>query len=656
MGRELKLDQQKANDLKRLAAERLNANLVSYGNEPTSDQRTALDEIISHYVDIGIGEISGRYAFALPTGLGKTQSIIAFISALSELGYDDISVAVCTSKIEALCDLKRALERQGVSPDSIGLVHSYKYEDSIAKAYLSGEHELPPLYASLPSTDVNTIGGRQFLLLTHQRVKGKYGIDRFNVYKGQPRDLFIWDESLIVSDTFTFDADEMDASLAFFETREKGRTEVRQEAVIYLREGIDMIKTEIRRQQEGRHENVKPRVIRFSPLESHEIGDYKDSLGEEEVAEPLKGLLDVSQESLRVLTNVEQRGGVLTYNLVVPKELTNMVILDASHNIRELANMDDTIKAVDLNKDLVSYENVTVNQLRYPSGRASMKKEFKKRSRQRKITKEIASVIKSIPDNEGILIFVFKEKFDVDYKDILLKDLRKYGIDTEKQIKVTIGDSVCLKPRFVILTWGNETSLSQHSYCCNVILAGVLHRSHLDIGSAIVGQKQDLTMPLNSRDIRRVLQSEVVHCVYQAMSRGSCRVIVGSKTKPMNVWLIHSRDIRHLISEVMPALNWRDWEGRYLKPIVEPKTKPLSVTISEQIDQYTLKGLAKVSIKRLKQDLRVTDIAPRTFFRALDMSLKNTDWERIGRSIERTFVLLFGNRQEDSLKSYLVCT
>lgn len=656
MTKERKLNQQEAYKLKRLAAEKLNENLVGYGNEPTSDQQAALNEIISYCVDISIGCMSGRYAFALPTGLGKTQSIIAFITALNELGHDHISVAVCASKVEALCDLKKALEAKGVSSEKIAIVHSYKYDTEIAKAYRNGEQELPPQYASLPSSEASTIGDTQFLLLTHQRVKGRYGIKKFNIYHSQPRDLFIWDESLIVSDTFAFDANELESTLAYFDKRDKGKTDVRKKAIVYLKEALRTISEEMKRQQEDRQGNIKPKSIRLPTLDSHQINDFKYSLGQTEVAEPLKGLLDVSQEELRVLANVEQGGGVLTFNVVVPKELKNMVILDASHNIRELVNMDDTIKAVDLNKDLVSYENVTVNQLRYPSGRGSMKKEFSKKPSQRVIVKEIASVITCIPKNEGVLIFVFKEKARVDYKGILLNDLQKLGIEIKSQIDVKIGDTMHRKPRFVILTWGNETSLSQYSYCSNVIFAGVLHRSHLDIGSAMVGQKQDLTMQLNNRDIRRVEQSEIVHCVYQAMSRGSCRVIVGSKTRPMNVWLIHTGEIQHLISEVMPGLHWKQWKGSYLKHTVEQKVKPLSETISKQLDLYALQGLAEVSTNRLKKDLTLTTTPPSTFFRALDLSLGGTEWKRMGRSIVRPFEYFFGNPQGDSLQSSIACS
>lgn len=657
MTKELKLNQQEAYKLKNLAAEKLKANLVGYGNEPTSDQQAALNEIISYYVDISIGCMSGRYAFALPTGLGKTQSIIAFITAVNELGYDHISAAVCASKVEALCDLKKALEAKGVSPEKIAIVHSYKYDPEIAKAYRNGEQELPPQYASMPSSETSTIGDRQFLLLTHQRVKGKYGIRECNIYKGEPRDLFIWDESLIVSNTFTFDANEMKSSVAYFEDRDRGRTPVRQEAVAYLKGCYDIISEEMERQKNDKEGDIRPKVIRFPPLDSLQVNDYKDSLGDGDnkgVSETLKGVLDISQEELRVLTNVEQKGGVLKFDLVVPRELENMVVLDASYNIRELANMDETVNAVDLNKDLVSYENVTVKQLRLPSGRKSMEREFK--SAQRASTREIAFVIKSIPDNEGILFFVFKTKGKTDFKGTLLRDLQKYGIDTKCQIKVKIGDTMTFKPRFVALTWGNETSLSQYSYCSNVFFIGVLHRSHLDIGAAIVGQKQDLTMQLTSRDIRRVIQSENVHCVYQAMSRGSCRVIVGSKTKPMNVWLIHSGDIRHLISEVMPGLNWEEWKGSYLKHTVELKVKPMSETISKQLNLYTLKGLTKLSTNQIKKDLSLTGTPPRTFYRALDLALENTEWERKGRSIVKPFEYLFGNQQEASLQSSVVCS
>src|SRR5438552_100884 len=66
---------------------------------------------------------AGGTVLALPTGMGKTSAIAAFVAALHRLDIG-VAVAVAASKVEALCDLKRKLVRLGVAEAKVGLKHS----------------------------------------------------------------------------------------------------------------------------------------------------------------------------------------------------------------------------------------------------------------------------------------------------------------------------------------------------------------------------------------------------------------------------------------------------------------------------------------------------------------------------------------------------
>ena len=119
---------------------KLIGNLNRYGNNVSNRQTKALKEILTAYTEMASGQMKGRYAFPLGTGLGKTQSIVAWLSAANEIGLlDDISVAVSASKIEALCELKRDLIENGIPKHMIGLIHSYKYSEIKAEEYLDDE-------------------------------------------------------------------------------------------------------------------------------------------------------------------------------------------------------------------------------------------------------------------------------------------------------------------------------------------------------------------------------------------------------------------------------------------------------------------------------------------------------------------------------------
>ena len=643
MNSSLKLAEEERECLNKTALSKLDQILRRYGNNVSEPHRQALAAIQCKFTDISSGIESCRYAFPLPPGAGKTCSVIAWLATLYEHGHSHTGVIVCTSKVEALCEIKRSLVKDhGVPEEIIGLIHSYKYDPKIAQESIQGVRELPHGYASEPATEKGE--ERQFLFLTHQRVKGACDIEKFNTYQGNARDLVIWDESLIASESFAIRDDLIESAIGQLRPLRLGKTPTRDKALDYLDECLGEVKKAIKSQREDLE--GKPRLVKFPYLSGSQIEEFKASLGDDEAVQPLKSLLDISQEDLRVLLDIEQGGGgVITYNTLVPKELENIVILDASHIIRDLVRMDTSIKTSDIDTKIVSYGNVIVNQLWYHSGRHSLTKDFKQRKGQRLISREIADVIKTIPLEEGILLFHFKTRNRINFRSILKSDLEAAGIDTEAMIETRNGP----KPRFAFCTWGSETSTSQFSYCSNVIFAGVLHRSHMDIGASMIGQMDNLLAGISNGQIREVITSEMVHSLYQGMCRGSCRVINGTETKSMKVWLIHKYNIRPLIERVMPGIRWSNWSSRYLDTMGKFKAAELATTIYNYIKTH-LVGKTQISVSQLKKDTHLSHVPRRTFTRALALALEGTEWMQKGRSIFQSFWFLFGSQPE--LKAY----
>lgn len=627
-----RLDNQSASALTNLAYDKLLEKLHDYGNQPGQQQRIALLKMQTAFTRMAQGEFTGRHAFALPTGAGKTQSVVAFIASLAQLGIDNVSIAVCASKVEALCDLKRDLLLQGVPEEKIGLLHSYKFDAEKAKEYLESGKDLPPNYASLPCTDNNDM--KQFVLCTHERVRGKGGLEQYNLYRGEPRSLLIWDESLLTSDARSIEAIKLNQAIGYIAPLiDEGRaSEVLKMAYKYLRDAVDILHGEIKA---IRNSAKSPEQITLPKLTGEEIRDFKKVLGENQACEPLKDLLDMSQNPLRAVIT-QQGTGIITYEIVVPKELKNIIILDASHPIRELVQLDKSIRQAETDVG-ISYENVTVYQMDHPSGRSTMEEHFRQTRPNRTLSREICKVVKSIPANEAVLIWIFKKKFHVDFQDILLLDLKNAGIDVDAKFKIPTWLDGKLhyeeKPRLNFLTWGNETSLSKYSYCSNVIFAGVLHRSHIELASKMAGQADNLTSPLEGKTIKEIEQSECAYCIHQAMSRGSCRIIEDGKTKPMRAWLIHpGKKVRGELEKVMPGIKWKEWETETAKP--KGKIKELS----EQLSGYLKKlapGVLSIPTRKLKAYLGL-DVHPNTFTQAAKLvSQDETGFQYEGRSFKR---------------------
>ncbi len=121
--------------------------------------------ILGTMTQMAQGELRGRWAFGLPTGMGKTKSIEAWIATVNDAGLDHVSVAVAASKVEALCEMKRSLLDLEVPATKIGLIHSKRYDPGKVEAVKRGEREAEN-YATEPSEGAD----RQFMLVPWPRL------------------------------------------------------------------------------------------------------------------------------------------------------------------------------------------------------------------------------------------------------------------------------------------------------------------------------------------------------------------------------------------------------------------------------------------------------------------------------------------------------
>ena len=202
----------------------------------------------------------------------------------------------------------------------------------------------------------------------------------------------------------------------------------------------------------------------------------------------------------------------------IPTEehMPSMVILDASFPIRELEQADSTLKEVKgVSFDFKRYDDLTIYQWCYKSGRDSMRNDFhgeapttlttgkaikaewlSRRMAEQKVAKRVALTAAALPLDEAILFFVFKpEQFSQEtYRSILEHHLVKQGIDLKATVSVTEfdaeGNAVQVeKPRIVVLTFGQGgAGINDYSYCANVFLVGMLHRDETDVVGHYVAQ------------------------------------------------------------------------------------------------------------------------------------------------------------------------
>lgn len=597
--------------------------LEERGNVLSSPHKDALEQLMRLFTGYATGTLRGRVAFPLPTGMGKTSGVAAFIAASHRLGYR-VPIAVAASRVQALISLREELLALDVPQADIGIAH----RDPSAK---------------VASTGCRPEDGRLIQLVTHARVRmGQEYLGLFQQFEGQPRALLVYDETMFRSDAFAFSELSVRAAVEGLAPFVEAKPELAP-VVAYLKGAVGAIQQRLSKTSRLGHAAGLP--LELPEVHAEVLELWRTIVGRSgrprSDVEALQQLLEVSQLPLQVLA-MPGGGGAVALRAAVSDQLENVVILDASAPIRQLVALDPTVRLYGPMPDnLKSFEEVEVSQLLAAGGRTSMEQGFSSsRAETSKAAREVVAVVAdelAQDPSRCFLVFTFKRSSiqALDMQSCLKAALRDASIDPEELVQTREG----LRSRFNFLHWGQHEGINGFEFCETVILAGVLHRAHLDIAAAIRGQRGDLTSPTSHDLVTKVVKSEVAHCVYQAASRGACRRVDEGRAKAMRLWLIHyDPDLKNCLEPVMPGARWAFREPRFLKKsTLGQRGSEMRGRILE-----ALRGLPeevqKVSTLALKRTMGVetTEQAKKAFTRALKcLDVQLHGWTLQGRSLVR---------------------
>ena len=625
-----------------VALEILGKKIESYGNALSGDHKKALLEVCDLYTGIIFGETTGRSVVALDCGLGKTLSVVALVAAIHKLGYDSRSVMICQSRVSELCLMNDALIEAGVPAEKIGLVHSYGY-DPLAKV-IDGEVLHPDGstrmgWAAKPSNAKDDSSQFQFLLCSHNKLRGKREIIKHTQYKGQPRTITIWDESFVSTEATSVGLRDLKTSIQEFENSEYGSEEVAP-FISWLKESFNLLSDEELSQKAGNSAKVinLPHLSDLQNSEFEKLAQYKLKDKRTEWRKYLRDLLGMSLDPVRV--SIAGGEAVLQFSDAVSKQLTNLVVLDASYRIRELVKIDPTLREPSFfvhRHNLKSYEDVTLHRLNYYGSRVAAESPEKSK----KVANEIALVIKDLPLDEAVCLFTFKwnDHRKIEHAATIRSALTSQGIDLNSMVTLKDGS---IKPRFIWKTWGQETGSNNASYCSHLFMVGVLRQQEDKFLAQLVGQSQDLLTDMDSSSLKEAMVSEFAHLVYQASLRSRARIVSLGKALPAQLYLVLDEPrIEGYLKEIMRGLKITEWipQDQFFggANVINEVSKKMIKAFKDLSEGST--GLISGSV--FKKNYGFTEVPNKTFQAARDQALNaNTGWALEGRSFKRIFTAI----------------
>ena len=518
--------------------------LYQYGNNPNDDHKHAIRRILIGF--IFLLESKRRLAYPLFCGGGKSTCIRGFLRAIHELNLD-YSVVVSATQVEALCELKTALMSDEIPIDKIGLIHSKQA-------------------ASIPSDTQEQASNKQFVLVTHNKIKHqKTDLESYFYYKGTKRNLVIWDESLIAGNSICITTKKIRDSIALakvcFEDRVIGSAkEIEYLPFMQYLHSIDRVLVAAKASEESDFK------IEFEKIPS-DIYNIKSKLyfllDDENKVKTLSSFIEYVNLLDHIRYIKEQNGSIVYFEQTLPKELESIVVLDASHVLRELTQSDSSIKTIELGCSK-SYEGLTINFFKSPSGRFSLEKEFKNKETSN-LVKEIINIICSIKESspsEPILIWSYKEKKSFDIIKVVRSELKGIYPSIDFDEINEYGNKI-----LNFQTFGNELGLNSLAYCKHTVFCGLLYQPTASTAILLKGLAGDMERDVYKNSLLyRTTIKEQAHIFYQAVSRGSSRETIEGKCLNHSVYFFHSQpgQIKSILDNVFPMAKWRMYDANYL--------------------------------------------------------------------------------------------
>jgi hypothetical protein len=433
--------------------------------------------------------VSDHYFLSsLDPGVGKTQALVHFLRALtSSSEHEGVGAIVFLSKIDEIKELVDAL---GLGRDQFAILT----HDSKVNALGRDEVE-----------------EAQVLITTQQRLECRLtrspsftALSDFH-YRGLPRQVRVWDESLVPGKALTVDEDDIAALFRPLRAPFPALTDT-----------LTKLYDDVRGTPTG-STLVLPDLVAAHGIEADDVtrlfgfGEYQRGV--------VEALWFLSGRPVTVRRD-GRKHTVLDYRDVLPQDLKPLLILDASGRVRPTYQLWKDGKRGDLISLPAapkSYRNLKARVWSRSGSKTAW------RRRKGELLAGIVATVNQKPAEDWLIVHHKAETINgISVPEAVTREFR--------------GDPA----RLHFVPWGRHTATNDFIKVPNVILAGLLFYppAHIEAtGRAALGLRSE-DGPFKPSDRRTVEVGEHKHNVLQAACRGAVRACLGDACKPSSLFVI----------------------------------------------------------------------------------------------------------------------
>jgi hypothetical protein len=487
-----------------LTLAQVSERLGEYGSSLHGEAEDAILSLLQALESGLTGDLENAYHLAaIDPGMGKTLSVTTFLKTWKQQEFAPLSSVLIG--LSRLAEIPKYLEGAGLDRSDVAILTSDK--DLNDRGVSEDCHGEAPIMFTTQQMIERRTRGKTFSELTEFH------------YRGKPRSLRIWDESLIPAEPLTIRADALACLPA-------AMRRLNPEFVSHLQPFLTRLWG-----LKDRERVMVPEV--FPEL----IDAAKGHVGRDTAA-----LLDaLSRLAGRTGIMVDTGKGDMHLagaSAPLPPDFSPAVILDASGRVRETYRiweraLGDLRRLPAVVKD---YSNLTVNLWERRAGQEAMKVP----GTVEEIVRAVAEAIDSGPERDWLVIHYMDHPVEAQLRAVLKTDMGT---------------------RLNFLHWGNHHGTNDFAHCRNVVSIGQLtygaasYPAHLAACGAMPSRNSE-------RQEQGLKAGEYRHNLLQALTRASARNSKGTLAGNCRAFVVASPNMAasKLLGETFPGCTILPWK------------------------------------------------------------------------------------------------